>query len=89
MIPHVEGQPQPMHAVYRRDPCRAAVADSLARGQRRMIAFLDAVRVRVVMEDVVRSVDPDLRSFFNVNTPEDLERAREMANSRDITRPKE
>jgi len=79
VIPHVEGQPQPMHAVYRRDPCRAAVADSLARGQRRMIAFLDAVRVRAVTEDEVRSVDPDLRSFFNVNTPEDLERARALA----------
>ncbi len=79
VIPHVEGQPQPMHAVYRRDPCLAAIRASLARGQRRMIAFLDAVRVRVVTEDDVRSVDPDLRSFFNVNTPEDLERARELA----------
>ena len=79
VIPHVEGQPQPMHAVYRREPCRAAVADSLARGRRRMIAFLDAVRVRTLSEDEVRSVDPDLRSFFNVNTPEDLERARTLA----------
>ncbi|MDP8922994.1 MAG: molybdenum cofactor guanylyltransferase [Chloroflexota bacterium] len=79
VIPHVDGQPQPMHAVYRRDPCRGAIAESLARGQRRMIAFLDAVRVRTVPEDKVRSVDPDLRSFFNVNTPEDLERARALA----------
>ena len=79
VIPHVDGQLQPMHAVYRRDPCRAAIRDSLARGQRRMIAFLDAVRVRTVTEEEVRSVDPDLRSFFNVNTPEDVARARTLA----------
>lgn len=79
VIPRVEGQLQPMHAVYRRDPCRAAIGESLVRGQRRMIAFLDAVRVRTVTEDEVRSVDAHLRSFFNVNTPEDLERARALA----------
>ena len=79
VIPHVEGQPQPMHAVYRRNACRAAIEDSLAQGRRRMIAFLDAVRVRTVPEDEIRSVDPELRSFFNVNTPEDLERARALA----------
>ncbi len=78
VIPHVEGQPQPMHAVYRRDPCRAAIEDSLARGQRRMIAFLDAVLVRTVSEEEVRLVDPAWLSFFNVNTPDDLERARRI-----------
>ena len=79
VIPHVEGQLQPMHAVYRRDRCSVAIEDSLARGRRRMIAFLDAVRVRTVSEEEVRSLDPALRSFINVNTPEDLARARQLA----------
>jgi len=79
VIPRVGDQLQPMHAVYRREPCREAIAASIARGQRRMIAFLDNVRVREVEEAEVRGFDPELLSFFNVNTPDDLERAREIA----------
>jgi molybdopterin-guanine dinucleotide biosynthesis protein A len=32
-----------------------------------------------VSEDVIRSLDPELLSFFNINRPEDLERAKELA----------
>jgi molybdenum cofactor guanylyltransferase len=46
-----------------------------------MIAYLGAVRVREVPEPELRRIDPELRSFFNVNTPEDLERARIMDGS--------
>ena len=37
------------------------------------------VRVERVDEPALRTRDPDLRSFFNTNTPEDLARARELA----------
>jgi molybdenum cofactor guanylyltransferase len=82
VIPTVGDQLQPMHAVYRRDVCRAAIAAALARGDRRMISFLDAVRVRRVAEDELRRLDPNLRSFFNINTAEDLAEARGMAAAR-------
>ena len=78
-IPVVDGREQPMHAIYRRDPCRAAVATALARGDRRMISFLGDLRVLRVGEDELRRVDPLLRSFFNINTPEDLAEARRIA----------
>ena len=79
VIPRVEEQLQPMHAVYRRDACRDAVAAALARGDRRMISFLDHLRVREVGEQELRRLDPELLSFFNINTREDLDRAREIA----------
>ncbi len=79
VIPDVGGQLQPMHAIYRREPCRVAIAAALARGDRRMTSFLDDVRVRRVPEAEVRLVDPDLRSFFNINTPDDLAEARQLA----------
>jgi molybdopterin-guanine dinucleotide biosynthesis protein A len=79
IVPVVDGRPEPMHAVYRAVPCRAAIAAALAREQRRMIAFLDDVRTVRVGEDTLRQRDPDLWSFFNVNTPEDLEAARRRA----------
>jgi molybdopterin-guanine dinucleotide biosynthesis protein A len=79
VIPTVGDQLQPMHAIYRRDACRAAIAAALARGDRRMISFLDAVQVCRVAEDELRRLDPELRSFFNINTAEDLAEARRMA----------
>lgn len=78
-IPHVEGQFQPMHAVYQRQRCSAAIRDALARGDRRMISFLDEVRSCSVDEASLRPLDSELLSFFNINTPDDLERAQTIA----------
>lgn len=84
VIPTVGGQLQPMHAVYRRDPCRRSIASALERGDRRMISFLDRLRVCQVDEEKLRGLDPELRSFFNVNTPDDLADARRLAESREL-----
>jgi molybdopterin-guanine dinucleotide biosynthesis protein A len=80
VIPVTGGQMEPMHAVYRREPCLGAIGDALARNEKRMISYLSAVRVREVFEDELRVLDPELRSFFNVNTPEDLDWARSIVN---------
>lgn len=79
VLPVVGGQMEPMHAVYRRQPCLEAVASALARHEKRMVSYLGDVRVRQVPESEMRPIDPGLRSFFNVNTLEDLEQARRWA----------
>jgi molybdopterin-guanine dinucleotide biosynthesis protein A len=79
VMPYVDSIAQPMHAIYRVDPCRAAVRTALEAGRRRMIAFLDDVDTRAVDEAEVRKLDPALRTFFNVNTPEELAEARQIA----------
>jgi molybdopterin-guanine dinucleotide biosynthesis protein A len=81
VMPVVEGQMGPLHAVYRGEACRPAIGRALKRGEKRMISYLGDVRVREVTETELRALDPDLRSFFNVNTPEDLEWARRLAAS--------
>jgi molybdopterin-guanine dinucleotide biosynthesis protein A len=68
---------EPLHALYRRS-CLPAVGARLAAGERQMISFLADVCVRIVSTDEVRRFDPDLRSFFNVNTPEDWQEAQQM-----------
>ena len=35
--------------------------------------------MKKIPETVLRSKDPELKSFFNINTPEDLAKAEEMA----------
>jgi molybdenum cofactor guanylyltransferase len=79
VMPVVEGHLEPMHTVYRREPCLAAIERARGQGQQRMTAFLRDVRVREIAEPELRARDPQLHSFLNVNTPEDLQRARELA----------
>ena len=81
VIPVTGGFMDPMHAIYRRGPCLAAIGSALARGDKRMTSFLGDVCVREVSESELRAHDPELRSLFNVNTPEDLELARQIVAS--------
>ena len=78
VVPVIGGRPEPMHAAYSRTCLDAVVAKIEAR-RLRASSFFDDVRVRLVEEDEVRAADPELRSFFNVNTQADLDKALEMA----------
>ena len=61
---------EPLHAIYRRI-CLPAIESCLEADQRRVMSFLDRVRLRVVSPDEIRPHDPLFRSFANVNTPQD------------------
>ena len=63
----------PLCAVYRANAAIAATS-LLKAGQRRARALPEALRTRWVALDEVRSVDPELESLRNCNTPEDYER---------------
>jgi molybdopterin-guanine dinucleotide biosynthesis protein A len=78
VVPVVEGRPEPTHAVYSRR-CLPAIEARLRAQELKISGFFEDVAVRYVPEDEVRRFDPDLLSFFNVNRPEDLARALEMA----------
>lgn len=69
-------QPEPLHALYRKS-CLPAIEAALTAGRRRAVGFLQDVDVCYLDEDVLRQVDPELRSFRNVNTPEEWARAQE------------
>ena len=69
--------PEPLHAVYARF-CVDAMRERLEGGQLKITGFLGAVHVCYMREAECRSFDPDLRSFVNTNTEEDLVRARSL-----------
>lgn len=66
---------EPMCAWYA-PPCLPAIERALDRDDRRVIAFFDEVRVARLEEDAVRAYGDPARLFLNVNTPDELERAR-------------
>jgi molybdopterin-guanine dinucleotide biosynthesis protein A len=78
VIPEVGGKLQPLHAVYRKQ-CANAIESLAAGGEKRLTASATAINARKVSEEEVRKLDPQLSSFFNVNTPEDYQRALELA----------
>jgi molybdopterin-guanine dinucleotide biosynthesis protein A len=72
IVPHWDDRFQTMHAVYARQPALRAVRAALDRGERRMISIYDDLNVLPVEAEQVARFDPEGKSFFNVNTPEDL-----------------
>ncbi len=66
---------EPLHALYRRATCLPAVEAAIAADQRRLISWLGRVRVREMPAIEVARYDPQFRSFINVNSPEDFQRA--------------
>ena len=78
VVPVIGNRPEPTHALYSRQ-CIPAISERLQTGQLKAAGFLESVRVRYVGEDEARRFDPELLSFFNVNRPEDLARAVEIA----------
>jgi molybdopterin-guanine dinucleotide biosynthesis protein A len=76
----VDGAPEaePFRAVYAR-ACLGPIRAALEAGRRRVISFFPDVRVRYVDEPEINRFDLQHLSFFNVNTPEDLEHARQLA----------
>jgi molybdopterin-guanine dinucleotide biosynthesis protein A len=61
---------QPLSAIYSRR-CLEPIANQLAEGKLKVSHFFSKVRTKKIPEIRLRQVDPELKSFFNINTPED------------------
>lgn len=69
---------QALHAAYSKR-CLPAIEANIAAGQLKLIGFHPQVSVRVVEGRELEDLDPQGRSFFNINRLEDLEEARSLA----------
>ena len=78
VVPVLEGRPEPTHALYSK-VCLPNMQRRLEADDLKIAKFFDEVQVNYVDQDEVEALDPDLLSFFNVNTQDDLDRALSMA----------
>ena len=74
VIPETAAGLEPLCAIYSKRSLKV-IEKLLDRRQYKIQAFFPSVRVKKISEETLRSADPDLISFFNINTPEDLARA--------------
>jgi molybdopterin-guanine dinucleotide biosynthesis protein A len=74
VIPSTSAGYEPMFAVYRKN-CLPAMEWQLENELLKIQGLFRKVRVKTVDETLLRKADPELISFFNINTPKDLKRA--------------
>ena len=70
------GMIEPLHCVYKRDALHSACQKAIEHGERRIRAPLSMLRVKCVAVELLKNLDPELLTFFNLNTREDLDLAR-------------
>ncbi|OGT00795.1 MAG: hypothetical protein A3F73_00215 [Gallionellales bacterium RIFCSPLOWO2_12_FULL_59_22] len=74
VVPVVHGHPQPLAAFYAVN-CLAPLRASLAAQQNSVRGLLKQLDVRYVDEAEMLAADPLLHSFFDLDTPQDVEAA--------------
>lgn len=77
VVPRTAQGWEPLCAVYH-STCLPAFEQAIAKGNLRVFDAYAQVHCQTVLEEELRRVDPDLRSFFNVNRPADLALAEKL-----------
>lgn len=77
VIPQTSAGFEPLCAAYSKR-CLKVVEDHLKAGKLKIQLALQKGRIKKIPEERLREKDPQLISFFNVNTPADLTRAEQM-----------
>ena len=74
VVPVVQGHPQPLAAFYA-GSCVAAMRESLSTQDKSLRRALQMLDVCYVDQAGMLEADPELRSFFDLDTPQDVEKA--------------
>jgi molybdopterin-guanine dinucleotide biosynthesis protein A len=77
-LPRIGKMVEPLCAVYSKN-CVAPIQELLEQDERQIRRLFSMVKVRYVEEDEINRFDPEHLSFFNINSQDDLERARKLA----------
>ncbi len=78
VVPRIDGCFEPLCAVYSK-ACLPYIEAQLQTTDLRMTSWLTQARVRLVSQEELRLIDPEMLSFMNMNTPEDYQRMIRLA----------
>jgi molybdopterin-guanine dinucleotide biosynthesis protein A len=73
VIPMCNGEPQPLLGMYSKRLI-GQLNDSIIQGKKSMKRFVLEIDTHFISEDEVRKIDPEGRSFININTVDDLKK---------------
>jgi molybdopterin-guanine dinucleotide biosynthesis protein A len=73
-----DGRIEPLLAVYKTDDLRKSILDCWNKSDLRVRCAIESMDIVYVSMDEIRGVDPELRSFLNINTQKELELLNEL-----------
>ena len=77
VMPETSAGFEPLCAAYSKR-CLEAAQNNLEQEKLKITRTFRKSRIKTISEKVLRQIDPELRSFFNINTPGDLQQAEEI-----------
>ncbi|MEW6089061.1 MAG: molybdenum cofactor guanylyltransferase [bacterium] len=78
LIPCWHGQLMPLHGFYSKN-CLNTIENQIGKNKLKLLDITRHLKTKYIREYELKKFDKDGKSFFNVNTLEDLENARVMA----------
>ena len=78
VVPTVENYPQGLHAIYSKN-CLEPIRAKIEAKRLKVIGFYEQVNVTYLDEGAIQAYNRDSLAFMNVNTPEELEKAKQIA----------
>jgi len=78
VIPKTQDGLQPLHAIYSQK-CLPFMEELIQQDNLKIIDFFHRVKKREVPTEEILPLDPNLTSFLNVNTPEELARIKDYS----------
>ena len=82
VVPRLDAMTEPLHAVYSKR-CLASIEPLLHQDRLAISQVFSLVKTRYVGEDEMAEFDPERLSFFNINTQDDLKRAKALMKQRE------
>ena len=77
VVPRIDDMLEPLHAVYSRD-CLAPIKELIDKDRLGVSQLFNLVKTRYVGKDEIAKFDPRCSSFFNINTLDDLRKAKDL-----------
>jgi molybdopterin-guanine dinucleotide biosynthesis protein A len=71
VVPRMDWMLEPLHALYAKR-CLPVIREAIDNNQHQILKCFGKLQVRYMDEDELRIWDPKLKSFFNINKPQDL-----------------
>jgi len=85
LVPRIDDYLEPLHAAYSKN-CLDAIRSHIDAGHKHLRSFYEDIRIGYVDKETVERLDPAGLTFFNINTTDDLDKARSLLSSSAVTR---
>lgn len=82
VVPKIDDMTEPLHSVYSKD-CLASIKQLLHQDRLAISELFSSVKTRYISNNEIAEFDPEHLSLFNINTQDDLRKAKALIRQRE------